>query len=164
MKIWYEALTGKQALLFHHIALHYEKLGHQSVFTSRKSGYTDLNLQRLGREYYPVGHYGGAGLKDKLIAGSERVIELANIIEKEQPDVLLSFSSPDATRTAFGLGIPIVLMNDTPHAEAVARLTLSLSDALIYPNSIPQEEFSQYGTTKFISYKGVDEVLWIKAF
>ncbi len=164
MKIWFEALTGKQGLLFHHIASYYESKGHQSVFTTRKSGYTDLNLKRLNRDYYSVGEYGGATLKGKLKAGSERVIELSDIIDQEQPDILVSFSSPDATRTAFGMGIPIVLMNDTPHAEAVARLTLSLSEVLIYPESIEEAEFARYGTTDFIPYKGVDEALWIKEF
>lgn len=164
MKFWFEALTGKQAVLFHHMALQFEKEGHQTVFTSRRSGYTDLNLKRLNRDYYSVGFYGGASLKGKLIAGSNRIIELAEVIDQEKPDVLISFSSPDATRTAFGLGIPIILLNDTPHAEAVARLTISLSEALLYPAAINQEQFSRYGTTQFIPYNGVDEALWIKSF
>jgi len=164
VKIWFEALTGKQALLFHYMAEFYEQQGHQTLFTTRRSGYTDLNLKRLNRDYFSIGYYGGASLKGKLIAGSKRIIELAELIEHEQPDILVSFSSPDATRTAFGLDIPIILLNDTPHAEAVARLTISLSRALVYPSSINEKEFGQYGVTKFIPYKGVDEALWIKSF
>ena len=164
MKIWYEALTGKQSLLFHHIALYYEKLNHTSIFTTRNNDYTELNLLKLKRKFHSIGKYGGSNLKNKLIEGTNRIQNLANLIDKEKPDLLISFSSPDAVRTAYGLGIPVLLINDTPHAEAVARLTLSLSKGLIHSSSIKSEKFGKFGVTKFYPYNGVDESLWIRNF
>jgi predicted glycosyltransferase len=55
-------------------------------------------------------------------------------------------------------------LNDTPHAEAVARLTISLTEFVVYPESIDQSLFSQYGKSEFISYQGVDEILWTRDF
>lgn len=164
MKVWVEALTGKQALLFHYIAKNLENGGHEVICTTRRYDYTESNLDRLGRKYISVGQYGGASLKDKLISGSERIIQLAEMMDHEKPDVLICFPSPDAHRTAFGLGIPIIQLNDTPHAEAVARLTISLANFVVYPESIDQHLFSQYGKSEFIAYRGVDEVLWTSEF
>ncbi len=165
MKIWFEALTGKQALLFHHIANYFESLGHETVFTTRKYDYVESNLKRLGRlKFYSIGEYGGASLKDKLIAGTQRILQLAEIMDKEAPDLLISLASPDATRTAFGLGIPVIQVNDTPHAKATAKLTLSLSNYLVHPEAIDSSAFIKMGAPEIITYKGVDEVLWIKLF
>lgn len=165
MKIWFEALTGKQALLFHYIALHFERMGHQTVFTTRRYDYVESNLKRLGRtQFYSIGTYGGASLKDKLISGTQRILKLAEIMDREKPDLLITLASPDATRTAFGLAIPVIQINDTPHARAVARLTLAISEALVHPEAIKSDAFRRYGASEIHTYKGVDEVLWIKDF
>lgn len=166
MKIWMEALTGKQAMLVHSLALAFEDEGHEILITSRPYGIdrSNGNLDRLGRDHISIGKYGGASLKDKLVMGSLRIIELTKIVEMHKPDILISFPSPDGYRTAFGLGIPIIQINDTPHAEAVARLTVSLSKALIHAEAISSSEFAKFGATKFYPYKGVDEVIWINRF
>lgn len=164
MKIWLEALTGKQALLVHHLALKLEKIGHEVIITSRPYSIdpANSNLDRLGRKHHSIGVYGGAKLSDKLIEGAKRIIELARLIEAEQPDLLISFPSPDAFRTAFGLGIKSIQINDTPHSFAPGRLTISLSNALVYSKSIDQKKFEQLGVTKFYPYDGVDELEWLK--
>ncbi len=165
MKIWFEALTGKQALLFHHIATYFEKRGHQTVFTTRSYDYVESNLRRLGRtKFYSIGTYGGASLKDKLVSGTKRILRLAEIMDQEKPDLLITLASPDATRTAFGLAIPVIQVNDTPHARAVARLTLAISEALVHPEAIDSNAFRAYGASNIHTYRGVDEVLWIKDF
>jgi len=164
LKIWFEALTGKQSLLFHYLAKGLESDGHEILFTARENDYTRSNLQRLNREFISIGTHGGANLKQKLIAGSERIIKLAEIVDDFKPDLLITFGSPDATRTAFGLGIKTIQLNDTPHARAVAKLTISLSNYVIHPKCIPEGEFSKNGISNFYGYDGVDEVLWVKQF
>ncbi len=166
MKIWFEALTGKQALLFHYLAMKFEELGHTVLITSRpyEIDRSNGNLDRLGRKHISIGKYGGASLFDKLIQSAKRIIEMTPVILEFDPDILISFGSPDAFRVAFGLGIPAIQINDTPHAVAVGRLTVSLSEALIHSEAIPTEHFSRFGVTKFFTYSGVDEVLWIKNF
>ena len=104
MLIWFEALTGKQKLLFHYLAVKFEALGHKILITSRPYGIdrANSNLDRLGREHTSIGEYGGASIYDKLVKGSERIIDLAKIIRDATPDILISFPSPDAFRTALG--------------------------------------------------------------
>jgi predicted glycosyltransferase len=92
------------------------------------------------------------------------VLELTPLISKIKPDILISFPSPDAFRTAFGLGIKSIQINDSPHSYAPGRLTISLSDALVHSSSINSKEFSKLGTTKYFPYNGVDEILWIKNY
>ncbi|MHA2170738.1 MAG: DUF354 domain-containing protein [Candidatus Kariarchaeaceae archaeon] len=164
MRIWFEALTGKQAILFHHLREKVESLNHEVLITTRKYDYTESNLSRLGREFVSIGEYGGSSLKNKLVNGSKRIIELAEVIDRYKPDVLISFPSPDAFRTAFGLGIPAIQLNDTPHARAVGKLTISLSNALIHPKSIDPKEFEQHGVSSLYAYEGVDELQWIQSF
>lgn len=163
MKIWFEALTGKQALLFHHLALKLEKNGHNTFFTSRPYSIdrANSNLDRLGRKHKSIGKYGN-NLKEQLIEGSKRIIELTEYVYEEQPDLMIAFPSPDAFRTAFGLKIPSLQINDTPHATAVAKLTISLSNGLIHSDAIKSEDFAKNGVTKFFPYSGVDEIEWIK--
>jgi uncharacterized protein len=165
MKIWFEALTGKQALLFHYLSEYFESKNIKTFFTVRDYDYVIGNLQMFNRiNYYAVGKYGGASLYNKLIVGSERIIDLAKIIQNEKPDILISFSSPDATRVAFGMAIPIIQLNDTPHAKAAAKLTFSLSNVVIHPEAINPLDFRNLGARELISYRGVDEVLWTKNF
>ncbi len=166
MKIWLEALTGKQAMLFHHLANKLEESGHTVFITSRPYDIdrSNSNLDRYNRAHLSIGEYGGASLKDKLIKGSERIIELTEAVVKYNPDILISFPSPDAFRTAFGLGIPSIQINDTPHAIAVGKLTISLSNALVHSNAVLSAEFGKLGVTRFFPYDGVDEILWIKDF
>ena len=162
MKIWFEALTGKQAMLFHHLANELEKDEHEVLITSRpyEIDRSNGNLDRLGRKHISIGEYGGASLKDKLVKGSLRIVELAQVVEEYQPDILISFPSPDAFRTAFGLGIPSIQINDTPHAVAVGKLTISLANALVHSEAVPSEDFGKMGVTRFFQYKNYHRKLF----
>lgn len=164
MKIWFDALTGKQAILMHFLANKFEELGHQTLITSRPYSIdrANSNLDRLNRKHISIGAYGGATLLGKLKSSANRILDLADIIEMEKPDLLISFPSPDAFRTAFGLGIKALQINDTPHATAAGKLTISLSNALIFSTAINPKQFSELGISRFYQYQGVDEVLWIK--
>lgn len=166
MKIWLEALTGKQSLLVHYIANKLESKGHEVLITTRPYSIdrSNSNLDRLGRDYTSIGKYGGALLKNKLIAGAKRIIDLTSLIDEQKPDLLISFPSPDAFRIAFGLGIKSIQINDSPHSIAPAKLTISLSNALVHSDAIEKSEFERWGVTRHFTFHGVDEVLWIKGF
>jgi predicted glycosyltransferase len=62
------------------------------------------------------------------------------------------------------LGIKHIAFCDSPHANAVMRLTLPLIQKLLIPKIIPKEEFSKYGIDKrnIISYKSIDAAVTIK--
>jgi predicted glycosyltransferase len=69
-------------------------------------------------------------------------------------------------RASYGLGIPHVLLSDSPHAEAVARLTVPLSETLLTPKMIPKKAWIPYGITpeRIVQYNALDPYVWLKDF
>ncbi len=163
MKIWIDILTPKQLLFSESII---EKLGkkHKILCTSRE--YEEVTKLAKIRDFdlVFVGKHGGADKKAKLEASIDRKKKLSRKIKAFSPDLVISFCSPEAARISFGLGIRHVAFCDSPHADAVMRLTLPLVQKLLIPNVIPKNEFSRYGIDKknIISYKAIDAVVTIK--
>ena len=168
MKFWFDALTPKQARLMVSLyrALKQDHPEIQAIFTTRDYEYTISTFNYLQVPHFAIGRHGGKTLKGKLIAFAERVIELADYIDQEKPNLLISFCSPSATRVAFGLGIPIISYMDTPHATAVAKLSFSLSNKIIFPSSIDKTLYLNLGANEsaLYPYNGVDEIEWIKDY
>jgi len=67
-------------------------------------------------------------------------------------------------RTAFGLGIPIVLTADTPHALSTNRLTIPFAHTVVVSEALPKSFARYYCAKNVVSFRGVDEVAWIKGF
>ena len=118
----------------------------------------------FGVPYEVIGRYGGASLKDKLKFEMEREREFLRMFEDEPPDVVWSKGSVSAFRVAFGLRIPIVCNNDTPHNEPVVRLTVPLVDRLLIPEPFEKREWARFGIDlrRITKYKGLEEVAWMK--
>jgi len=163
LKIWIDILTPKQLLFSEPII---EKLGqkHDILCTSReynevtklaKIRHFDLNF---------VGKHGGGDKKSKLEASIERIEKLSKKIKKFEPDVVISFGSPEAARISFGLGIKHIMFCDSPHANAVMRLTLPLIQKLLIPYVIPKKEFSKFGINEkdIVQYKAIDAVVTMR--
>lgn len=164
LKVWFDILTPKQVMFFKHAAETLRQSGHDVLCTSRE--YREaVELARIkGTELAIVGRHGGADRYDKLVAGVRRIEELAGLVKKFGPDVAVTFSSPEGARVAFGLGIPHIGFNDSPHAEAVARLTVPLMSRLLCPWVIPYSAWTRYGISqKNVSrYHALDPVAWLK--
>ena len=163
MKIWIDILTPKQLLFSEPIV---EKLGkkHDLLCTSRD--YEEVSKLAKIRDFNLifVGKHGGGDKKTKLKASIDRIEKLSTKIRTFSPDIVISFCSPEAARIAFGLGIKHVAFCDSPHAEAVMRLTLPLIQKLLIPFTIPKKEFSKYGIDKknIIQYKAIDAFVTIQ--
>ena len=163
MKIWIDILTPKQLLFSEPIV---EKLGkkHDLLCTSRD--YEEVSKLAKIRDFNLifVGKHGGGDKKTKLKASIDRMEKLSTKIRTFSPDIVISFCSPEAARIAFGLGIKHVAFCDSPHAEAVMRLTLPLIQKLLIPFTIPKKEFSKYGIDKknIIQYKAIDAFVTIQ--
>lgn len=163
MKIWIDILTPKQLLFSEPII---KKLGgkHDLLCTSRD--YEEVSKLAKIRDFNLifVGKYGGGDKKTKLKASIDRMEKLSKIIRTFSPDIAISFCSPEAARISFGLGIKHIAFCDSPHANAVMRLTLPLIQKLLIPEIIPKKEFSRYGIDKknIISYKAIDASVTIK--
>ena len=131
---------------------------HRITLTSRN--YREVTqlakLRKLNLKY--VGKHGGGEKYDKLDASTNRISQLSRIIKKESPNIVISFCSPEASRVAYGLGIKHIAFSDSPHAEAVMRLSVPLVQKLLIPWIIPKNEFIKFGISKenILQYKAID--------
>ena len=165
MKIWFDILTPKQYLFFGYFIQKLRKQ-HKIVSTSRK--YQQVNGIRKFGSINPiiVGKHGGKNNVNKLLASLDRTKLLTNKIEKLNPDLLISFCSPEASRVAFGLGIPHIAFSDSPQAKAVMRLSLPYAAKLLTPWIFPKSDFEEFGINRknIISYKAIDAGIIIKNY
>jgi len=161
-RLWLEALTPKQALLFSLVALEYG--AGRSYITTRMYDVVSGIPRRHGVAVFEVGSYGGSTLREKLLSSIERQRRLVDLAVRERPSVHVTFVSPDSTRVAFGLGIPVVTMSDTPHSGAVSRLSIPLASVHIAPRVV-LGDFSEYsGLARLVGFEGVFEAAWVRRF
>lgn len=164
MKIWFDILTPKQVMFFRRAASLLRSSGHDVLCTSRQ--YREaVELARIKKlDLVLVGSHGGADRYDKLRQSAGRTYELAEVVRRFGPDVAVTFSSPEGARVAYGLGIKHVGFNDSPHAEAVARLTIPLTSRLLCPWVIPYSAWAGYGIAKknITHYRALDPAAWLK--
>jgi len=163
MKVWLDILTPKQANFLGELQHRLEAVGIKTFTTTRE--YREVNelLQLKGLKAVGVGKHGGEKLTDKLIQSSNRVSALAKIVEEQGIDAAISFSSPEAARVAFGLKVPHYCVSDSPHAEAVSKLTVPLSQKLFTPWIIPVHAWTRYGVKPrdLVKYRALDPIAWL---
>jgi len=139
---------------------------HKIVSTTRK--YEQVNGIRKFGSISPIiiGNHGGKNKVDKLLASLKRSKLLTEKIEKNKPDLLISFCSPEASRVAFGLGIPHISFSDSPHAKAVMKLSLPYVTKLLTPWVIPKKDFQEFGINSrdIIQYRAIDAGVIIKNY
>ncbi|WP_067957444.1 DUF354 domain-containing protein [Nitrosopumilus sp. Nsub] len=160
MKIWIDILTPKQVLFSEPII---EKLGPKNDILCTSREYNEVSKLAKIRDFdlIFVGKHGGGDKESKLKASIDRIEKLSKKIKKFGPDVVISFGSPEAARISFGLGIKHIMFCDSPHANAVMRLTIPLIQKLLIPYVIPKKEFSKFGINQkdIVQYKAVDAVV-----
>ena len=164
MKVWIEVLTPKQALFFEPLYRALKREGHETLITTRVYREAEQTLKLKKLRFLVVGSHGGGTAFGKLIASAERITKLASLIQKWKPSVAVSFSSVEASRVAFGLGIPHVAANDSPHSWMVARLTIPLTTFLCCPWIIGRSVWEEFGgpIRKVILYRALDPAAWLK--
>lgn len=160
MKIWLDVLTGKDLLFAEPIIKKLEKKNH--ILCTRRD-YRELNeLTRIrGIKTVSVGRHGGKENLSKLIYSARRINRLAKIVHEFQPNLAISFQSPEAARVAFGLGIKHVGFSDSDHASAVMKLTVPYLNKLLIPWILKKKKFAAYGISEknILKYKAIDGAL-----
>jgi len=163
MKVWIDILTPKQANFFSELQHRLSAKGFKTFLTTRE--YREVNeLLELRRvKAVQVGRHGGGELQAKLVESAKRISGLARLVGEQNPDMAISFSSPEAARVAFGLKIPHYCVSDSPHAEAVCRLSIPLSQKLFTPWVIPVSAWVRYGISPraIVRYRALDPVIWL---
>ncbi len=164
MRIWFDILTPKQIMFFKYFVDTLKEDDHEILCTGRE--YREAKeLARIKKiEIQTVGRHGGDNKYEKLTTSTERAFLLSGLINSFKPDLTVSFSSPEASRVAFGMGIKHYIFNDSPHATAVAKLTVPLADRLFCPWVIPLREWTKLGLEKdkVTQYKALDPIVWLK--
>lgn len=165
MTFWLDMLTPKQVWLLESIKKSLEAEGHKTIVTARQHDVVVDLLKLKGVPHYVAGKHGGETLDGKLRASTERILMLTDYLAPlcKEVDFSIHFSSPEAARVAFGLGIRSICLNDTPHSVAVGKLTFPLSTYVVAPACINPAKLVSLGAAKnsIIQYDGVDEVAWI---
>jgi len=164
MKIWYDACTGKHTRYGVAIGKRLRKSGHEFIFTTREHPDTVALAKILGEKPIVVGKYNPSTLTSRLEESAERILQFAKLFKDNRPDIAIAHQSVELCRTAFGLGIPIILTADTPHALATNRLTIPFAHTVVVSEALPKSFTRTYCTKNVVSFKGVDEVAWIKDF
>lgn len=164
LRIWFDILTPKQVMFFKDAVTVLREKGHEVLCTSRDYREAVELAKIRGLDLKLVGRHGGPERYGKLVASAQRIGALADIINKFAPDTAVTFSSPEGARVAFGLGIRHIGFNDSPHAEAVARLTVPLMSKLLCPWVIPYTAWVNFGISKknIIRYRALDPAAWLK--
>jgi len=162
-KIIIDILTPKQARFFHVVGEKIKKNNNEVIYTTRNYVEVNAMLKLMKIKYKKIGKFGKDKL-EKLICSTKRQLNYALLLNKEKPDVVLSFGSPEAARAAFGLGIPHLMANDSPHSIFVMKLTIPLSNYLFSPKCIPIEEWEKFGISSdnIITYDAIDQVAWLR--
>ncbi|MCD6421028.1 MAG: DUF354 domain-containing protein [Thaumarchaeota archaeon] len=167
MKIWLDILSPKQLFLFTSIAKRLKELGYELLLTSRSYVQLDDLIENMFRGWsiLRVGRWGGGSLEGKLRASIERMNLLLDPVISESPSLCISSGSPEASRIAYGLGIPHFLVSDTPHSP-VNRLVAPISERVLTPWVIPVEEWVKAGASrgKVRRYKALDPCFWLRDF
>ena len=162
VKIWYDACTGKHIRYGAAIAKRLRKSGHEVLFTTREHPDTVALARIVGEKPIVVGKYRPATLHSRLEASANRIIHFSKLFRDNPPDIAISHQSVELCRTAFGLGVPIILTADTPHARAVNKLTIPFATTLVVSEALPKQFLKNYCPESIIQFKGVDEAAWIK--
>lgn len=160
--VWLDSVTPKDSLLIYSLLPLLREKGYKTLVTAKKQTQTTEILELLNVDYTCVGEYGET-LKEKLAAEQKRTLQFIDFFDKiGLPKVLWTHGDVSAIRTAFGLQIPIVYANDTPHAIHVAKLVCPLVDWLVAPVSFGKT-WSKFGIpkSKIVLYDGIEEVAWL---
>ena len=163
LKIWIDILTPKQ-LLFSEPIVERLREKHHVLCTSRQY-YEVSKLSKIRHfDLIFIGKHGGISKTNKLTASIDRIKKLSNKIKKFEPELVISFGSPEAARISFGLGIKHIMFCDSPHANAVMKLTVPIIQKLLIPDIIAKKEFSKYGINEknILQYKAIDAMVTIQ--
>jgi predicted glycosyltransferase len=164
MRVWYDACTGKHMRYGTAIARRLREAGHEVILTTREHPDTLALAKALGEKPIVVGRYDPSSFSSRLKESTKRMLEFAEMFKENPPDLAVAHQSVELCRTAFGLHVPTIVTADTPHAEAVNRLTIPIASTVLTSEAIPKRLFKEYGARKVVQFKGVDEVAWIKDF
>lgn len=163
IKVWFDIITPKDVLFFEPMI---KRLSEKNQVMLTTRDYREaVGLAKVrGMRMKMVGMHGGGSLIGKLRASSQRVGRLTDVVNRFEPDLAISFCSPEASRVAFGLGIRHVAFSNVSHYAAMMRLSVPLLDKLLIPRHIPKSRFARFGISRsdIVQYDAMDESVIVR--
>ncbi len=169
MRLWIDVVNSPHVRLFRRlIRKHRSEISYLFVTYRSYESLEKLSrdmLSSITDDLIPVG-VREINKKKKLESFLARVKGLIRIASGRHIDVALSKASPDLARTAFGLGTPVVTVNDNEHSVPVIKLTFPLSKAVVVPKVFPENIKERFctGAVKEFRFDGLCEVAHIMDF
>jgi predicted glycosyltransferase len=175
--IWFDLVTPKSVMFFEPIIKEMQKK--RDIFITTRGGTeyseTIALLKLYNIEYTSVGDFGGNCIKDKYSASLNRQLSFIELISKQHITKLVSLSSVDACRVAYGLGIAIINFYDIPLSDhksdftkalPQARLTIPLATKMFKPFIIPNDIIRRFGLddSQIYEYNFIDPYIWLYDF
>jgi len=160
-----DASTPKDSIIIKFLVDRLEKDGISYIVVARSSTQTIDLLEMFGIDYVLTGRYGYT-LEDKYRVTLEQEMILAKVFASEKPSLVWSHGNVAVVRTAYQLGIPVILSNDTPHNKPVVKLTTPLATKLISPEAIEKCVWVENGIEpeNVVIYSGVEEYTWTRLY
>lgn len=155
-KIWVDIFNGPHVHFFKNIGL-YEK---DVVFTARDYKPIPELIKLYGIDCDIIGSHGGKSNLGKLLASSERVMELAKYVQNSDFKLLVHKHSVEAARVGWGAKIPSISYIDNELMVPQNMLVCPLTNVLIAPIAIEQYVLRNFTPShvSILQFKGVSEV------
>lgn len=175
--IWFDLVTPKSVLFFEPIIKEIQKTRKVLITTRGGAGYKEtielLDLYNLS--YKNIGNFGGNCLTSKFKASLDRQFQIIDYLAHHNIEKLICLSSVDASRAAFGLGIPIINFYDIPLSDykvnfkkalPQARLTIPIATKMFKPFVVPTAVIKRFGLDEeqIFDYEFIDPMIWLKDF
>lgn len=155
-KIWFDIGTPFNCNLVDAIIKHLGDFS-ETLITCRDHDHIIEILSAKKMDFIPIGKHGGKSLKGKLQAYAERVTLLADVVEKEKPNLLITERDPSSVRTAFGFGTPAWTVFYDEREYHTNWMVFPISNRIFVPSFYDSPELVQNGVT-------LNRVTWFNGF
>lgn len=158
MRILIDISNSPHVVFFRPIIKELEKRGHNVKIIAREHAQIKELLNLYGLKHKIIGKHAGKNIIKKLLNSFVRVINLANEIEKINPDVCISHQSPYIIYAAFLKGKKRIYIFDNDKAKLQNFPTFPLANKIICPEVI------RIKGKKIVKYPGIKEAIYLSSW
>lgn len=162
MKVWYDARNARDIKFGCALSKELKERGHEFIFTALDCPETLPLASLFNEKPQVIGKPCSGSVMSGLQTNAQRIIEFCKLFEDNRPDVAIAPQSAEVARTAYGLGIPIIMTVNTPSDDALNRLTIPFAHTIMLSEALPKQFPKAYCAQRVIRFRGVNEVAWIE--
>jgi len=131
---------------------------HEFLFAARNRDATIQMLEEKGLDYVDVGGYSGRDLGEKLREYASGVSEVARVVDRFRPDLMLTERYPSAARACYLKGIPYWTVFNDEREFHVNHLTHPTASKVFVPSFYKGQDLSRHGVFS------KDRIVWFDGF